>query len=294
MPTYLTVSIAFAVLAVAPLALVVLSTPGSGAPVPHSIPMAWACVALGAIALSLVIPVGIAAALLTVPWLVLAALLALRHLRAVVASQEAAESRVPAVLALVALGFLVVGASSLLITRSGLRPLNLDPLIIGLTAVHFHVAGLGGMTLATRTQGRVRNPRAKTVAAVAGFTAAAGIGIVALGFTGPQLGLGATVALQAVGGSITGIGFITIVFLETFATRPDGVSRALFGVGAVALPAGMVLAVSYSMGAWLHTPALSIDAMARTHGVLNGVGFVLCGLVAWNRMQPELEEGSNT
>jgi hypothetical protein len=41
----------------------------------------------------------------------------------------------------------------------------------------------------------------------------------------------------------------------------------------------MVLAVMWAAGQYCPIPALSIDAMARTHAPLNALGFVGCGLL---------------
>jgi hypothetical protein len=42
----------------------------------------------------------------------------------------------------------------------------------------------------------------------------------------------------------------------------------------------MALAAAYAAGVALETYWLSIPTMARTHGLLNGVGFTLCALLA--------------
>jgi hypothetical protein len=43
----------------------------------------------------------------------------------------------------------------------------------------------------------------------------------------------------------------------------------------------MALSAVYALGEFLRTGWLSIPEMARTHGLLNALGFVLCGLLAW-------------
>lgn len=45
----------------------------------------------------------------------------------------------------------------------------------------------------------------------------------------------------------------------------------------------MVLAVAWAAGQHWDVPALSIDAMARTHGATNAIGFVACGVAGYAR-----------
>jgi len=45
--------------------------------------------------------------------------------------------------------------------------------------------------------------------------------------------------------------------------------------------AGMTLACVYAFGEFLGKDWIFIPAMARTHGLLNGIGFVLVGLLGW-------------
>jgi hypothetical protein len=53
-------------------------------------------------------------------------------------------------------------------------------------------------------------------------------------------------------------------------------------LSSVALAAGMALAGAYAVGEFRETLWLGIPVMAWSHGLLNGVGFVLCGLLAWS------------
>jgi YndJ-like protein len=45
--------------------------------------------------------------------------------------------------------------------------------------------------------------------------------------------------------------------------------------------AGMTLACVYAFGKFLGKNWIFIPAMARAHGLLNGIGFVLVGLLGW-------------
>jgi hypothetical protein len=67
--------------------------------------------------------------------------------------------------------------------------------------------------------------------------------------------------------------------------------RARFGglrmVSALAVLAPMVLAVWWTAGLAFDLPHHSLAWTAATHGVLNAVGYALCGLLGWHRiLQP--------
>jgi hypothetical protein len=62
--------------------------------------------------------------------------------------------------------------------------------------------------------------------------------------------------------------------------------RALLVLSSVAPLVPMVLAVQWALAQHVSMPALSINAMASTHGLLNGVGFVMVGLAGWLLVVP--------
>jgi len=75
---------------------------------------------------------------------------------------------------------------------------------------------------------------------------------------------------------------ILAVFVRMWGSRAgDGTARALLQVAAGAIFAGMVLAGTYAIADWMHSDLLPIPQMARTHGILNAVGFCLPGLLGW-------------
>ena len=55
----------------------------------------------------------------------------------------------------------------------------------------------------------------------------------------------------------------------------------LFSVSSVSLLAGMALAALYGVGNYLGASWIDIPTMIPTHGLLNSIGFSLCGLLAW-------------
>jgi hypothetical protein len=61
----------------------------------------------------------------------------------------------------------------------------------------------------------------------------------------------------------------------------DGTARFFLQVAAGAIFMGMVLSAAYAIADYAGSDALTIPEMARTHGILNAVGFSLAGLLGW-------------
>ncbi len=185
--------------------------------------------------------------------------------------------------ALVALAWLAVGASWLVIHEAGWRPLGLDGQIVELTAVHFHFAGFAGTVIAREvwTATRTASPRAALVALVG---TAASPPVIAIGFA-------AVPVLQVVGAVTLTIGLWTAAWLTVRHVVP-GTGRAesaLLTVSAASVLVPMLLASQWALGNVAGTPALSIPDMAAFHGTTNALGFSLLGLVAWRRIGAEVE-----
>lgn len=176
--------------------------------------------------------------------------------------------------------YLAVGAAWLVFDRAGLEPAGVTPPFVVLTAVHFHYAGFVGALLVSvlRAHAGDRSPRATAAAVVAVVVAPP---LVAAGFT--LVGL-----LQIFGAVVLTAGLFLAAWLTLRLVVPsarDGSARVLLVVSSLAIFVPMVLAVQWAVGWNFGTPALSIPAMARTHGVLNAVGFSLCGVAGWLRLQ---------
>ena len=209
------------------------------------------------------LPAGALAAVFVLPWLALAlvgVLAALKHgvanLSAILMPRAWGDLGVD-----VALGFWGVGAVFLLLDRLGVAT-GYAPVIVLLTAAHFHVAGLGLLGLASliaRSRPWLRLP-------VAGLIV--GIPVTALGFVLASDAINATGALF-VGVSGIGVG----VWLLTLSTRAPAqwASRA----AGVALLIGMPLAILWSVAILTGRTFLDLDAMIRTHGALNATAVLL-------------------
>jgi hypothetical protein len=233
----------------------------------------WAAVAI-------VLPRGAGSAAAAGPWAVWCAALAVAA-----GIRWTRRPRVDHLLVAVAAGYLAVGAAWLLADRAGLEPAGVGPPFVELTAVHFTYAGAIGTGLAWQAWRRRRGDRvaALAVTAVAGAPPLVAVGFVAYG------------ALQIVGAVLLTVGTYAYawVVLRHLVWTLDRRTRWLLGVSAVSVVAPMLLAVQWAVGANLGTPALSIPAMAATHGVVNAVGFCLLGVLGWRRVAAEAAEAAD-
>jgi hypothetical protein len=180
-------------------------------------------------------------------------------------------------------GFLVVGGGWLVISRFGWRPFDLSTDIVRLTAVHFHYAGFGLPILGAAAL-RASSGNARRVLTGACAAAIVGPPIVALGFV-------TEAALFQVGGAVVmtiaawGVAAGTAAQLRDTA-RHSRAAAALLASSSASPLVAMVLAVQWALAQHAAIPALSVDDMAATHGLLNGLGFVIAGLAGWALAQP--------
>jgi len=172
---------------------------------------------------------------------------------------------------------LVVGGAWLMASRWGMRPMGIQEPIGLLTAVHFHFAGFATATIAAATlafaerRGEAQPWLRVAVGLVVGMPF-----VVAAGFViSPGLKMGAAILFSA---SVAGLA----VAVRACGSRvEDRTARMLLQVAAGAVFAGMILAGTYAVADYAGSEVLTIPQMARTHGVLNAVGFCLLGLLGW-------------
>lgn len=235
-----------------------------------------------AMALGLLLRPGWLAALACVPWAgwtVLAAVLALRRTRALVRDHGVrglvgAQGGELAIAA--ALGFPLVGSAWLLADRLALTPLGFSPLIVLLTAVHFHHAGFtlpltAGLLARTQTPG----PWARVAAVVV-----VAVPLVAIGITVSPL-------LEWIGSWLTAAAAMAVGVGMLVRARTLPVLPALLSAGAGAsLLAAMIFAGAYALGELLGVPFPDIASMIQLHGAVNALGFGLLGAWAWHLSPP--------
>jgi hypothetical protein len=213
---------------------------------------------------------GAPAALLTGPWILLAVLAlvvtavdAVPHLPRILSSRDVAEVGFAG-----SLTFLLVGATFVAVDRLGLQPLEFAPVIILLTAVHFHFAGFGLLVIASCLARHGRNRQWPVVGLLAGMP------ITALGFIADSLWIGALGAI-VVGTSGLGVGFRLLT--ETVPSG-SGSERSAWRLAGVALLSAMPLGIAWSLALLVDGTFLPLDSMVRTHGFLNAAAVTLVAL----------------
>lgn len=181
------------------------------------------------------------------------------------------------------LAFPLVGSGWLLCDRLALEPLGFSPLIVLLTATHFHHAGWT-LPLTAGLLGRGFASEATEPWRAIAVLIVIAVPLVALGITfSPLLELFAA-WLTAAGGIAVAIGLLRRA--NTLSLIPAMLS-ALAGS---ALLAGMSFAASYAVGEYAGTPWPDITAMIRMHGAINALGFGLLGAWAWHLSPPPTQK----
>lgn len=174
-----------------------------------------------------------------------------------------------------ALAYLAVGGGWFLVSRLGLRPLGFDPVVVVLTAVHFHFAAFAAPLLAGLAAGVVRPSRA--VLRVLSLGSIGGPPVVAAGIT-------AAPVLEPVGAFLMAGGLAVLALSTGIQVLPafrSAAARLLWSLALAATVPSMFLALGFSLGVALGRPFLTIPQMAWSHGLLNGLLFSAGGLLSW-------------
>jgi hypothetical protein len=179
---------------------------------------------------------------------------------------------------------LLLGAAWLVTSRAGLRPMGFQEPIVLLTAVHFHYSGFATALIAAATlrEFRRRNlvmpgvPILIWLVAVLPFALAAGF------VFSPLLRFVAAIALAT---CVTALATILLWLAGEFHSGP---ARAYLRAASCAALAAFSLAGIYAVSEYFGRDWITVPGMANSHGVLNGLGFVLFALLAWLM---ELQEG---
>ncbi len=218
------------------------------------------------------IPPGKLAAALTGPWLLVCLLCALSG---VISLLRHSARTLSAIAVDIGRMDLAVAGGWLLLSRLGVHVLGFQEPIVLLTAVHFHYAGFAMAHLAgaaARHAEKYNVPLTKWIAVLVLVSPI----LLAIGFVSrPIVKLITAMLLSAAVVSLSGLHFWVARSLHS------GTPRAFLRVSAVAVLFGIILAIAYSVGDMLHRDWLPIPQMARTHGLLNSLGFVLPGLLGW-------------
>jgi YndJ-like protein len=173
-------------------------------------------------------------------------------------------------------GYLLVAGIWLVGSRAGVQLLAFHEPIVLLTAVHFHFAGFASAVLAGLADEAFTGFRRRRFLRAALLAVVLGPGILGLAFLlGPKVKLAGAllIALGQLGlaGGMVRVGM---------ASKNSGGRWLLFVAGA-SVAAGMILAAVWAIGEYPLQAFVNIRQMAEFHGVMNAVGFAICGLVGW-------------
>ena len=224
-------------------------------------------------------PLALAAALPWAAWTALLAAAGIARLR-----RDGLRRSLDGLCADAAMIFAAVGGGWTLADRAAYAPLGFDAAIVTLTAVHFHYAGLLLPLFAGLVQRELWFWRFAARAAVG---VVLGVPAVAVGITTTQLRWGTSLEVAAsLGLALAGMAVAVLHVRIALEARRDQMTRALLGVAGASLFFGMVLAALYAFRASAtFAPWLGIPQMRMLHGTVNAIGFGLCGVLAWRRMQ---------
>jgi YndJ-like protein len=179
-------------------------------------------------------------------------------------------------------GYLLVAGTWLVASRAGVPLLAFREPIVLLTAVHFHFAGFASAVLAGLVDGAFVGHRGRRMLRAALVAVVLGPGILGLAFLlGPKWKLAAALLI-----ALGQLGLAGGMVRAGIAAKNISGRWLLFVAGG-SVAAGMTLAAVWAIGEYPLQAFVNIRQMAEFHGVLNAVGFVVCGLLGWKLMRAE-------
>jgi len=223
--------------------------------------------------LAIVLPTGILSAVVGLVWLAFTLLAALHGLTRAIGARRRTEELC------IAVGFLylAVGGVWFVLWRSGVTVMDFGAHVPLLTAIHFHYAGFASPILVgfVGRELRVAATRLWPIYVGAASLVIVGPAFVALGIAGVRIVEAPAAVVLAVGTATVALLALAVVLRRL----RGGPARALFAVSSAAAIVAMTLAVLYAAG----NP---LEEMVRWHGSFNALGYVFCGLLAWNLRRP--------
>jgi hypothetical protein len=225
--------------------------------------------------LSIALPSGALSAIVALAWLAFTVLAALHGLTRVFGAARRIEELS------IAAGFvyLAVGGGWFVLWRSGITIMVGEHVPL-LTAIHFHYAGFASPILAgfVGRELHAAHSRLRPIYVGAASLVIVGPAFVALGIAGVR-------AIEAPAAAVLAAGTATVALLAlaTVLRRVAGISRGLLAVSSSAAIVAMTLAFLYAVGNPLGISEIALEDMVRWHGSFNALGYVFCGLLAWNQ-----------
>jgi hypothetical protein len=174
--------------------------------------------------------------------------------------------------------FPAIGAAWIVAHRANWTPWGFDPLIVLLTAAHFHHAGF---TLPLMAGLNARdNPGCWTRFSCVAILL--GVPLVAVGITCTHLGVLKFVEPFGVAVLVLGALGVAVSQIRRGLERQRSIlTRIGFVISGVSLFAAMFLALGFGLRYVIPNFALTMPQMWAIHGTLNAFGFGLCGILAW-------------
>jgi hypothetical protein len=177
--------------------------------------------------------------------------------------------------------FPAIGAAWLVANRGNWTPWGFDPVIVLLTAAHFHHAGFT-LPLMAGLNARA-NPGCWTRFSCLAILL--GVPLVAVGITCTHFGVWKFV--EPFGASVLVLGALGVAvsqLLRMFGRQFTILARTGFFISGASLFLAMFLALSFGLRYLIPNYALTMPQMWMIHGTLNAFGFGLCGILAWRGM----------
>ncbi|MFJ9682661.1 YndJ family protein [Streptomyces sp. NPDC101194] len=179
-----------------------------------------------------------------------------------------------------------IAATALVAERSGHALFGFGLDILALTVPHFHFAGFAAALVA----GLVCRVTDGAAGRFAALSVPLGTLLVLVGyFIGDRVELAGSVVLTA--------GMWAVALLTWRAVRGpqrDRITRLLLATSSAVLAVTMVLALSWALGEATGLPHPTPTWMAATHGLGNALGFALCSVLAWQRLQNPIDHEGRT
>ena len=226
-----------------------------------------------AVAVAFWFPPGRTAATLSVLWLLQCSLMAGGRFVEWWRAERTAES----LILNIAHADLVLGAAWLVLSRAGFRPMGFQEPIVLLTAVHFHYSGFATALIAAATlrEFESRELHMPGLPALIWLIALLPF-VLAVGFVfSPVLRFVTAISLSA---CVTALALISWWRAGDWKSTP---ATVYMRIGTCAAMGAFSLAGLYAVSEYFKRDWITVLGMANSHGILNGLGFVLLSILAW-------------